>query len=226
MRNAAMLTLATLLGAIALSSNAHAKAEYVTYLPNGGVHTCENCHPGGNTLAINLFGQEASNQVGKPITEWWPALVDSDSDGDGQTNGQEMGDPCGDWLIGLDPPRTTDISNPGDAADVSADPDSPTCDGGAGGAGGSAVSSSSSATTGSGGDSGTGGSGSGNGSGNGSGTGAGSGPPSTGAGRADPPVSTAGSCAMNPATPGASWDIGLLAGAALMLARCRRRKRR
>jgi hypothetical protein len=221
MRNAAKLTFLTLLGAMALAGSAHAQADYVNYLPNGLLNNCQNCHPGGDTAQLNLFGQASSNLVGQPTTDWWPALVDLDSDGDLQTNGQEMGDPCGDWLIGLDPPRTTAISNPGDAADQSADPDTPACDPGGGGAGGGA-STGAGATTGAGAGSGSTGAGA---------TGAGAGGPSTGAGRADPPLTAPESCAFgvpstNPTTPGAAWDIGMLAGAALMLARYRRRKRR
>lgn len=178
-------TWTSLLAALAFSGAAHAKSEYVAYIPNGNVKTCNNCHPGGNTALQNGFGQDAANQVGKNSVDWWPALVDLDSDGDGQTNGEELGDPCGDWLIGLDPPRATAISNPGDAASKSADPDTPPC--GGGGAGGTTT------TTGTGGATGTT-----------STTGAGGGPPdmgqgadipmSTGAGKADPPVYTAGSC--------------------------------
>lgn len=226
MRNAATLTLATLLGALALTGNAHAKSEYVGYIPNGTVNDCLNCHPGNDTGQLNGFGQISANQAGKPAEQWWAALEGVDSDGDGQTNGQEMGDPCGEWLIGLDPPRTTAISNPGDPGDVSADPDTPAC-GGAGGAGGGAgggdPGTTTAASTGAG-----AGSGSGSGSGNGSGSGAGVGgaSPSSGAGRADPPLPTPGSCSTNPATPGPAWDIGILAGAALMLARFRRRKRK
>ena len=223
MRNAAKLILASLLGAMALAGTAHAQDEYVLYLPNGMLNNCQNCHPGGDTGQLNGFGQDAANQAGKPSTEWWPALHALDSDGDGQTNGQEMGDPCGDWLIGLDPPRTTNISNPGDATKTSADPDNPACEGGAGGGGVGGAGT------------GAGGAGTGPTTGAGAGTpgtGAGSGdpggndaPPSSGAGLADPPPVTPASCATNPATPGASWDIGLVAGAALLLARYRRRKR-
>lgn len=228
MRTSSTLILATLAGAIALAGTARAQDDYVNYIPNGQVKSCLNCHPGGDTGQSNAFGQLVSNQSGKPPEQWWPALFDVDSDGDGQTNGEELGDPCGDWLIGLDPPRTTAISNPGDPASQSADPDNPPCDA-AGGAGGGAAS-------GAGGDPMTGpgttvGAGSGTGSG-GSTPGAGSGGTtikSTGAGRADPPLTTPGSCAAsgatNPATRGSLWDIGFLAGAALALARHRRRKR-
>lgn len=225
MRTTSTLGLAALLGATMLAGTARAQPDYVTYIPNGLVNDCENCHPGGNTQALNGFGQASSDQVGKPSTQWWPALIDLDSDGDGQTNGQELGDPCGDWLIGLDPPRTTAIANPGDPASKSADPDNPSCDGG-GGAGGApgtgGASTGPGPTTGAGGSTGAGNPGSGAGPGS-------SAMQSTGAGLADPPLAVPSSCAMsgatNPATPGAAWDIGVLAGAAIALALHRRRKR-
>ena len=210
------ITLSSLIVTAALSSAAHAKSEYVAYIPNGNVKTCENCHPGGDTAKLNLFGNDSSNQVAKPNTEWWPALVDLDSDGDGQTNGQELGDPCGDWLIGLDPPRTSAISNPGDAASKSADPDNPPCGSGGGGAGGGTVTTTSSTSQ-----TGAGGAPPG-----GSGQGADI-PMSTGAGKADPPVyTTSASCSAAPASdrgPARDFASGLgLLIALTLFARSRR----
>lgn len=40
-------------------------------------------------------------------------LCRADSDGDGQTNGEELGDPDCVWRPGSAPARTTDISHPG-----------------------------------------------------------------------------------------------------------------
>lgn len=210
------ITLSSFIVTAGLAGAAHAKSEYVAYIPNGNVKTCSNCHTGGDTTKLNGFGNDSSNQVAKPNTDWWPALADLDSDGDGQTNGQELGDPCNEWLIGLDPPRTSAISNPGDALSKSADPDSPPC--GAGGAGGGSggsgtiTTSSSSSTT------GAGGAPPGM-----SGEGAGI-PQSTGAGKADPPVySTSASCSTNLHEPPRSWASSLLFLVALTLfARSRR----
>lgn len=224
MRTTGTLTKTTLLATLmlTLTSVAHAKSAYVAYIPNGNVKTCNNCHPNGNTAALTLFGEDALTQSGKPSTDWWPALQDLDSDQDGQTNGQELGDPCGDWLIGLDPPRTTSISNPGDAASVSADPDTPSCGGGGAGGGttgtttsqgGGTGTTTSSTTTGAGASSGN----------NGEGSGV---PFSTGAGKADPPLSVKGSCSTAP--PGESGGaLGLLATIAFFLmARSRRNAHR
>lgn len=218
MRTTGTLTWMTLLATLALTGAAQAKSAYVAYIPNGNVKTCNNCHPNGNTAALNLFGEDALTQNGKPSTEWWPALQDLDSDQDGQTNGQELGDPCGDWLIGLDPPRTTAISNPGDAASKSADPDTPAC--GGGGAGGGTTGT----TTGQGGATGTTTTTPTSGAGaapntNGEGSGA---PFSTGAGKADPPISLKGSCSTAP-TGSSDGMLGLFATIAFFLmARSRR----
>ncbi len=76
-------------------------------------------------------------------------LAALDSDDDGQTNGQELGDPCGTWSVGKVPDRTTDISLPGTKNSTTADPFTPACpppgaeipvgdDDGHGGCGGSA----------------------------------------------------------------------------------------
>ena len=109
----------------ASSSVAHAFGNYRNRVPNGNVASCQTCHvksDGGKPW--NAFGEQI-RKVGAPPV--WADLVDLDADGDGQTNGQELGDPCGDWVMGATPPRTADISRPGDKASVSADPNAPDC---------------------------------------------------------------------------------------------------
>jgi len=83
-------------------------------IPNGTVFNCQNCHLnpfGGGTR--NSFGQAVFSAIGGSSgqTEFWnPTLAAMDSDGDGFSNGVELGDPDGDGV----PDRTTGISNPGD----------------------------------------------------------------------------------------------------------------
>lgn len=210
MHRAATLTFALTIAALSLASTAEAKSEYVVRIPNGGLNTCENCHPGGNTMALNLFGQDTLGLMGKAPADWWPAIRANDSDGDGQTNGQELGDPCEEWLMGLTPGRTTDISNPGDGNDLSADPDNPPCDPGS-----SSAATTGAATTGAGTTSAATTAGAGGGEAGGAGLG-GTANDSTGAGKADPPVGiTPGACSVN-----ASLDTSLesnLGGAAAFL---------
>lgn len=101
---------------------AWAMSGYVSNVPNGSVFSCQTCHlsaSGGGTR--NGFGNAyASNSS-------WSSLYAIDCDGDAQTNGQELGDPCGDWSQGGTPGRTSDISNPGDSASTSASPNVPSC---------------------------------------------------------------------------------------------------
>lgn len=61
------------------------------------------------------------NQFGKDFkaagSKWTPELCNKDSDGDGVSNGRELGDPCCHWSpSNRDPPgfRVTNLSHPGD----------------------------------------------------------------------------------------------------------------
>ncbi len=83
-------------------------------MPNGSVNRCSNCHfnPGGGG-SRNSFGEEVNGLVSRGgREEFWDAILAAlDSDGDGFTNGQELGDEDGDGL----PNRTVNISLPGEA---------------------------------------------------------------------------------------------------------------
>jgi hypothetical protein len=83
----------------------------VDLIPNGEKLQCLNCHrrPAGGEDR-NPFGQAVLDIVGgrKCIEFWRPELAAMDSDGDGRTNGEELGDPAGVWKPG-DP-------DPGDPA--------------------------------------------------------------------------------------------------------------
>jgi len=99
-----------------------------------GVAAIGHIDPGGggsrNEYGI-AFGKADSYK-----TAYGPALCAVDSDGDGQSNGFELGDECCTWTAAAQTPlQSTSISNPGDKASVST---RPACDGtcGAGGGGG------------------------------------------------------------------------------------------
>ncbi|MDA0745973.1 MAG: T9SS type A sorting domain-containing protein [bacterium] len=69
-------------------------------LPNGTVKGCLTCHvsfPTPGNGPRNLFGQAVDARLApfSRATFWGPALAKIDSDGDGFTNGQELGDPEG-----------------------------------------------------------------------------------------------------------------------------------
>ncbi|MBL9167179.1 MAG: CHRD domain-containing protein [Verrucomicrobiales bacterium] len=84
--------------------------------PNGGKFDCLTCHTttsGGG--ARNAFGVQVNEIVGGPqqVAFWSAALAALDSDGDGFSNGAELGDPEGDGTT-VGAPAT--ITNPGDPA--------------------------------------------------------------------------------------------------------------
>ncbi len=89
----------------------------VAQIPNGNTFQCLTCHttPGGPR---NNFGKDISksflNMSGNVI--WGQELAKLNSDGDGFTNGQELGDPDGTWKAGEpDPVVMGGVFNPGDA---------------------------------------------------------------------------------------------------------------
>jgi hypothetical protein len=59
----------------------------------------------------NAFG-DLFGKVGAKTTGWTTALCCPDSDGDGFTNGMELGDPCCNWTKGELPANSTDLSHP------------------------------------------------------------------------------------------------------------------
>ncbi|TDH66254.1 hypothetical protein CCR75_007530 [Bremia lactucae] len=107
----ATLSIAALASAVAVVS---ARPEYAQRVPNGlnylnGVALGHIDPAGGGDLSP--FGNDF-NRLGEV---WSPELCQLDSDNDGQTNGQELGDPCCLWqpdstLVEL---RSLNISHPG-----------------------------------------------------------------------------------------------------------------
>jgi hypothetical protein len=73
-------------------------------------------YPDANGNFLNPFGTAFLN-AGR---QWTTELCNQDSDGDGKTNGQELGDPCCVWTPGKPSPVPADyrISHPGHAKDV------------------------------------------------------------------------------------------------------------
>ena len=100
-----------------LASSASARPEYVDGVPNV---SCGECHvSAGGGGPRNAFGEDVEKTMPftGPDTETWAKLFCVDSDGDGETNGQELADPCGVWRIG-DASPDGDISNPGNDSEV------------------------------------------------------------------------------------------------------------
>ena len=95
---------------------ADARPFRVSQLPNGSVIGCASCHvnpSGGGTLTA--FGRDINNNYLVPsgrtgVVQWNAMLAMLDSDGDGVSNGQELGDPDGDGVTD----SNIQVTNPGD----------------------------------------------------------------------------------------------------------------
>lgn len=113
---------------LGFTSVAEARSQRVQQIPNGEIFSCTTCHDatfptGAQDGARNAFGQqvEANLTGGGAVSAQevdWPAIYDLDADGDGFTNGEELGDPDGVWSEGANPPESYDPSNPADADDT------------------------------------------------------------------------------------------------------------
>ena len=91
-----------------------ARPKRVDQIPNGSMFSCASCHVtrGGPRT---LFGQEIERNYltqsgGSGDVVWNAMLAMLDSDGDGVSNGQELGDPDGDGMTDA----SIQVTNPGD----------------------------------------------------------------------------------------------------------------
>ena len=110
-----LLVSALLAGALLVPTVVDARSFRAAQVPGG---SCDTCHivPGGPR---NLLGQQIEALLPEPKASQsvdWPLVYGLDADGDGYTNGQEMGDPDGDWMIGLPDPGLE--SDPSDAGSI------------------------------------------------------------------------------------------------------------
>ena len=115
----AVLTASSLL--LAFASTAEARSFRVNDVPNGQSFDCKTCHTSNNGGGLNVFGTATqtylvgSGSKSSKHTDW-ASLCPLDSDGDGFTNGEELGDPNCVWARGDANPSAAQITNPGVAS--------------------------------------------------------------------------------------------------------------
>lgn len=92
-----------------IQQNTFAFSSYRSRIPNGSAYSCLTCH-GPSGPPLKSFGTDFKNAG----LAWTAALAAKDSDGDGFSNGRELGDPNGIWTQGQ-PNPSGEITNPGDS---------------------------------------------------------------------------------------------------------------
>ncbi|KAF0774615.1 hypothetical protein AaE_001678 [Aphanomyces astaci] len=85
---------------------------YRLRIPNGLTTTTDGVSAVGH---VNKYGRGRATPFGRDFErlggKWTQELCEKDSDGDGATNGQELGDPCCTWKVGR--PVLKDPTSPG-----------------------------------------------------------------------------------------------------------------
>ena len=116
-----------------LVSSATAMEVYVSEVPNGalfGLDGMDLGHIDGETANRNEFGEGLRAMIDKEGPSGpWADLCELDSDSDGFTNGEELGDPCCTWVKDGEDPQITELSllsNPGNPDETAAE--KPVCE--------------------------------------------------------------------------------------------------
>ena len=95
-------------------------SDFVSKIPNGDKisNPCSN-DPLDYWFGVghqSSGGADARNQFGVDFANagysWTKSLCQMDSDGDGKTNGEELGDPDCTWTEGATPSKSSDLSHP------------------------------------------------------------------------------------------------------------------
>ncbi len=119
----AFATLATL--AFVSPTDAFAFGGFRSNVPNGFDNSCSTCHitnSGGDGCPGEATNSKCFNPFGAAFNgnsrRWDARLAGEDADGDGWSNGQELGDPFGRWVQGNQSPPSPVVTKPGDASDT------------------------------------------------------------------------------------------------------------
>ena len=118
-----MMKTATTLLLVFLITPTLSLPEFKARIPNGEAHS----RPGSGIICEHLGHEPCSagqprNSFGLDFLsnglQWSKELCEKDSDGDGLTNGEELGDPCCEWSADSPTPlRQNQLSHPGDGND-------------------------------------------------------------------------------------------------------------
>ena len=113
---------------LAVAGFATGKQELASFVPNasaistlgGYSSSCQTCHVNENGGLLNPFGAQVRDTRTGGLPDW-SRLYNLDADGDGFSNGYELGDPAGQWRAGQPDPMGT-VTHPADAASKSSTP--------------------------------------------------------------------------------------------------------
>ncbi|MFP6633382.1 MAG: DUF11 domain-containing protein, partial [Planctomycetota bacterium] len=95
-------------------ASVEARGFRVGQVPNGFEIGCTTCHVGFGGGPRTAFGRDVERTLVNGDVDW-QAICDLDSDRDGFTNGEELGDPACGWVEGEPAPSDDFPSNPGEA---------------------------------------------------------------------------------------------------------------
>ncbi|XP_025092690.1 dopamine beta-hydroxylase-like [Pomacea canaliculata] len=104
---------------LALTSVCHGYRMFADRIPNGEQvpHPCKPNYLWRGVGHFNVDGGGSRNPFGQDFDiggrAWTRELCQKDSDGDGRTNGEELGDPNCVWRVGDIPTSSTGLSHPG-----------------------------------------------------------------------------------------------------------------
>jgi MYXO-CTERM domain-containing protein len=129
-----VLVLSAVLSALLAAVPAAARIGFQNNIPNGAGFSCLACHNsagGGERDGWNAFGDtmflenggdaddaDTINADAEDFAFWSDAICETDSDGDGATNGLELGDPDCVWRVGDEPATVDGITDPSDPNSV------------------------------------------------------------------------------------------------------------